>query len=270
MPFRSLFSKSSLAVAVTFLLLLSMSCLSTPVVEKTWYYTLSPQVKIEECEVIDYTLGIRSVPTSKAYGLQMAYLDNNFEIAYRERERWVEHPSVVVSRAVQDAIVSTGRFADAGNAADLARPDLIMTGELRAFHENRSDEVSTAELGVHFQSRRAFMPGLLWSDTIMKSAVLSSSNALEFSETMNLLLEELSKEVAEAVIHLEFPPKDEEPVPTVDQILEDIAYKAGNLEHSFRGAAGELQGSLESIRVMIDQLKEDPSSLIRGRGKIKD
>lgn len=56
----------------------------------------------------------------------------------------------------------------------------------------------------------------------------------------------------------------------MDVVAQDIVHQAGNVEYSLRGTMGEFRDSLESIRVMIDQIKDDPSSLIRGRGRIKD
>lgn len=59
-------------------------------------------------------------------------------------------------------------------------------------------------------------------------------------------------------------------VANMDLIAQDIVHQAGNVEYSLRGTLTEFRDSLESVRIMINQIKDDPSSLIRGRGKIKE
>ena len=59
-------------------------------------------------------------------------------------------------------------------------------------------------------------------------------------------------------------------VANMDLIAQDIVHQAGNVEYSLRGTLAEFRDSLESVRIMINQIKDDPSSLIRGRGRIKE
>lgn len=182
------------------ILLLSLQgCLSAPVIQKTLHFSLTPEVTMNQCPPLDFTLGIRPLPNTRVYGLPMAYLDHSFQIGYRVREEWAEQPSIVVTRVVQDAIAATGRFKDSGNAADMVRPDLLMTGELRAFHENRTEEVRVVELTVHFQLRHASVKGLLWSDTLTETVPLESDNALDVARAMNVALERMAVRVARAV-----------------------------------------------------------------------
>ena len=67
-------------------LLLSLNgCLSAPVIQKTLYYSLTPEVEVVQKPALDYTLGIRPIPNTRVYGLPMAYLDHDVQISYRIR-----------------------------------------------------------------------------------------------------------------------------------------------------------------------------------------
>lgn len=59
-------------------------------------------------------------------------------------------------------------------------------------------------------------------------------------------------------------------VANMELAASDIVHQAGNVEYSLRGVMSEMRDAFESIRVMVNQLKEDPSSLIRGRGKVRE
>jgi phospholipid/cholesterol/gamma-HCH transport system substrate-binding protein len=56
----------------------------------------------------------------------------------------------------------------------------------------------------------------------------------------------------------------------MELVAADVVHQAGNVEYSLRGTMVEMRDAFESIRVMIDQLKEDPSSLVRGKGKLNE
>lgn len=59
-------------------------------------------------------------------------------------------------------------------------------------------------------------------------------------------------------------------VVNIELVATDIVHKAGNVEYSLRGTMLELNDAFESIRILVNQLKEDPSSLIRGRGRVRE
>lgn len=83
-------------------------------------------------------------------------------------------------------------------------------------------------------------------------------------ETLQEQFGELLKQVTNAAAQMDST------VASMDIVAQDIVHQAGNVEYSLRGTMGEFRDSLESIRIMINQIKEDPSSLIRGRGRIKE
>lgn len=47
-------------------------------------------------------------------------------------------------------------------------------------------------------------------------------------------------------------------------------HEVDNVEYSLRAAVEEIGKTLDSVRVLADQLKEDPSSLVRGKGTVKE
>ena len=165
-------------LSITVLLL--SGCLHSPVIEKTRYYAVTPAIKVNPVPSSGLTLGIRPLFVSHTYGPVMAYLDDNHQLGYRSGEEWAESPAYVVTRAIQDALAASRRFADVGNAADMARPDLLLTGELRIYRENRTVEPPTAELEIRLELRKATEPGSLWAETITESEPMKddSPNAL--------------------------------------------------------------------------------------------
>ena len=85
-----------------------------------------------------------------------------------------------------------------------------------------------------------------------------------YFETLQEEFSELLTQVTNAATQMDST------VASMDIVAQDIVHQAGNVEYSLRGTLVEFRDSLESIRIMIYQIKEDPSSLIRGRGRIKE
>ena len=55
----------------------------------------------------------------------------------------------------------------------------------------------------------------------------------------------------------------------VDNMSATALHEADNLEHTFRDTAEELREAMGSLQLLMDQLKDDPSSLVRGKATIK-
>ena len=56
----------------------------------------------------------------------------------------------------------------------------------------------------------------------------------------------------------------------MDTVAANLVHQTGNVEYSLRATMTELRDALESVRGLANQLKEDPSALIRGRGKAQE
>ncbi len=129
----------------------------------------------------------------------MARLDSAHQLSYRDRDQWAEPPPNTVTRALGDAVVATGRFKDVGNAADMARPDLLLTGELRMFHENNAMTPPCAEIEVRLELRPAREQGALWAETLRETAPMESDTPEAVAAAMNMALSRLIVRAAESM-----------------------------------------------------------------------
>ena len=154
---------------------------------------------------LDLSLGVRPLFSARPYGLPMAYLDANQQLGFRIRDEWAEPPASSVTRALTDALTATNRFIDVGNASDMARPDLMLTGELRKFHENRTVSPSTADLEVRIELRFSRSPGAVWAETLEESIPLASDDASGFAAAMNDAIGRLVVRAANAIASVEPP-----------------------------------------------------------------
>jgi len=62
----------------------------------------------------------------------------------------------------------------------------------------------------------------------------------------------------------------DETVARMETMAMDIVHQADNVEYTLRGTMLELRDAFDSIRLMVNQLKDDPSALIRGRGRVRE
>jgi ABC-type uncharacterized transport system auxiliary subunit len=188
------------------LLLTGLSgCLSAPDIEKTRFYAITPGVDVAAVAETDWTLGIRPLFASRSYGTAMAYLGENHQISYLLKDEWAEQPANTITRAISDALSSTKRFADVGNAADMVRPDLLLTGELRVYQENRTLTPPVAEVEVRLELRQSTIPGSLWAETVRETEVMASDSPQDFAEAMNRTVGRLAEKTAESLAAVELP-----------------------------------------------------------------
>jgi len=180
-------------------------CLHGPVIEKIHYYAVTPIITVEPVLCTGLTLGIRPLFSTHTYGTPMAYLDDNHQLGYQSREEWAESPSHVVTRAIQDAIAASQQFADVGNAADMTRPDLLLTGELRIYQENRTVEPSMAEVEIRLELRQATEPGSLWAETLRETEPMKEATPSALAEAMTANIGRIAERVAIKLKTLSFP-----------------------------------------------------------------
>ncbi len=187
------------------MVMLTTGCLTAPDIERTRLYTLHTDLQMDEAEPLDLTLGVRPLFAARPYALPMAFLNDAGQLGYRVRDEWAEPPANSVTRAVTDALAATNRYKDVGNAADMARPDLLLTGELRMFHENRTESPPMAELEVRLELRPAREPGALWAATLRETEPLDGDGAADFATAMNAALARLAQRAADAIATVEPP-----------------------------------------------------------------
>jgi len=198
--------KCCAGIATLLILFLTTGCLTAPEIERTRQYMLNPEIEVSPATPINLTLGIRPLFSARPYGLPMAYLDSEQQLAFRPREEWAEPPADSVTRALTDALAATQRFLDVGNASDMARPDLLLTGELRKFYENRNVTPPVAELEVRIVLRPSRDPGIVWANTLEEKIPMNSDEAGAFAAAMNEAVEKIAVRAAEAIAAAD-PPK---------------------------------------------------------------
>jgi ABC-type uncharacterized transport system auxiliary subunit len=81
----------------------------------------------------------------------------------------------------------------------MARPDYILIGELRQFHENRGASPSLGEIEVRIEVREARDKAVLWSETVYVSAAMEGMGADALADAMSRALGELATRVADGI-----------------------------------------------------------------------
>lgn len=79
-------------------------------------------------------------------------------------------------------------------------------------------------------------------------------------DQLNVLL----KQVTETAAQLDTT------VANMEVIAGDVVHQTGNIEYALRSALLEISDSFESMRILLNQLKDDPSALIRGKGRPRE
>lgn len=157
------------------LLMLALAgCLSPRTVLLGSRYTLQPEVAVTPVATGTDTLGLRPLQTARPYTMQMAYVDAGHRFGYRTAGEWTEQPGALVTRVLSDALAASGRFEDVGNAADMSIPSLILTGEIRKFHEDRTVTPPAAVVELRLELREARAPRLVWAETLHASVPLGA------------------------------------------------------------------------------------------------
>jgi len=183
--------------------LLLAGCLTAGPITATHYYAIDPQLSVAQAQPLDKTLGVRPFTVARPYGLAMAFLDTGHRIGYREHLEWAEKPEDMLTRAVTDAIIATGRFSDVGNAAEMARPDFMLTGHLRKFHENRTVAPAQAAIEIRLELREARGAKALWAATLTSEVPLEDDRAATLAAAMSEAAAQIAQHAATAIAQVE-------------------------------------------------------------------
>lgn len=189
-----------LSAVLAIVLMIATGCLTPATIVPTRFYTLAPEAApIRSAEPSPLTLGIRPILAVRPYGLQMAVLEADGRISYMEKLEWAELPAQAVTRAVADLLAASGHFRDVGNAADMARPDLLLTGELRAFHENRALDPPVAEVELRVEVRHARQAGSVWAQTVRETEPLPDPGPAAFAAAMNRAVSRVASHITREI-----------------------------------------------------------------------
>lgn len=199
------FITTALGAALSLTLL--AGCLSSGPIEPTRYFTIAPEFPIEAGAPGGKSLGIRPLVGARPYKLEIAYTKEPNRLAYYPRAAWAELPATMVNRALTDALLRTKAFSDVGDAANMNRPDYILTGELRRFEADFTGEQPVAVVALSADVRGTGNGENVWQGhfTIavpLETSVVSGEEPLASDGAVTAVAQGLSKAVAELVTRI--------------------------------------------------------------------
>jgi ABC-type uncharacterized transport system auxiliary subunit len=196
------------AVALCAALGLLAGCLGPREVMGPRTFVVRPELSVPKAEkTLAATLGVRDFDAPQQYDRRMLVLESDFRLGARSDDSWAEKPSAALTRCVTDALIAGGHFSDVGNAFDMARPDAVLTGELRAFHENRTVQPHVAEVELRLELREARSPKVLWAATLREVEPVAGDDASSPAVAMNTAVGRLCAKAAQALSSLDFVPE---------------------------------------------------------------
>jgi len=134
----------------------------------------------------------------------MVVLEPDFRLTTRSDDTWAEPPAAALTRCVTDALAATGHFSDVGDAFNMAHPDMIMTGELRAFNENRTVQPRVAEVELRVELREARSPKVLWAGTLREVEPMAGDKENALAVAMNAAVSRVCATLARSLSALEY------------------------------------------------------------------
>jgi ABC-type uncharacterized transport system auxiliary subunit len=170
----------------------------TPILQ----YMVNPAIEVDSAAITDRSLGVRPLESSRPSQRRMAYTSDGHTLHHYPSAEWADVPRDVVTQAIVDALVAGGRFADVGSATDMRRPDYILTGQLRAFHEDRSSGTPQAICSVRIEVRESGTGEALWANTLTARAALASSTPADLAAAMDDTVAEIVETAATALAGL--------------------------------------------------------------------
>ena len=177
--------------------LLLAGCLSTPTITPARYYTLNIDARPEPAPPSDRTLGIRPLAGARPYKLDVAYKSGANRLEYFTHAEWAETPPAVVGRALTDGIRATGMFKDVGDAADMSRPDYILTGELRRFEADYTVSPPSAVVELSVAIRPTTLTGTFWEGLVRADSPIAG---LEMEKNADAIASAMAEAVSALIL----------------------------------------------------------------------
>ena len=180
-------------------LALLLTACATPRYTPPAKFRLDVAPTIAQAQPGERTLGVRVLSAALPYKQKIVYRKSAYELATYENAEWAELPRDMVSRALTDALTATGRFKDVGDAADMALPELTLTGELRIFDEVRTTEPWTAVCEMRLEVRASEKPVAIWAATLRSSQPLEKNEVSALPAAMSRAVAEIASKAAEQI-----------------------------------------------------------------------
>ncbi len=167
--------------------------------EPIGHFALEPTLTITPGTPGDDSIGVQPLDYARMYKLRMVFRGQGHELGYRANAQWAELPRDTVTRTLIDALRASKLFADAGPAFEIARPILLLTGEVRIFDEDRETEPWQARCEVRLDLRKREDDSLVWSETFRAAEPMAGTSPEDFAAAMSTAIAALAQHVVERV-----------------------------------------------------------------------
>ncbi len=147
-------------------------CLTSTTITPSRYYTITPTGTVEAIASSEKSLGIRPLIGAKPYKLAIAYTAEDNRLAYYQNAEWADLPATMVNRALTDGLIKLAAFSEVDDAANIARPNFILTGELRRFEADYNREVPAAVVEIICIIRDTESGASLWQGYVTGETAL--------------------------------------------------------------------------------------------------
>ena len=169
-------------------------------------FYLEPEAHPPVLDADGPTLAVRPLRAPRIYRQKIVYRDADFVLGQYDLNEWSEAPADILTRVIMEALRATGQFSDVAFSADLTRSDAILTGEIRAFEEDRTQSPWHARCEVRLELRVGGADRTLaWAETLTVHAPMARNHVETLPEAMNRALDALAAEITAAVSELDLP-----------------------------------------------------------------
>lgn len=187
-------SRSTLLATLLGLGLTASGCLTASTISAARFYTITPSPTVAPMASSGKSLGIRPLIGAKPYKLAIAYTNADNRLAYFQNAEWADLPATMLNRSLSDGLIKLGAFSEVDDAANMNRPNLILTGELRRFEADYNRETPAAIVEMSCIVRDVESGASLWQGYVSAETPLPPSE-----ETANLHSDASLASVAEAM-----------------------------------------------------------------------
>jgi len=168
-------------------ILLCAGCLTPRQSTPALRYVIAPKVEVAAAESCGKSLALRPLEPARPYKQNVVYRRGD-ELGVYTSVEWAELPSDAATRALADALIASHRFTDVANAVDLAKPELILTGQLRRFDLIRDGDAWAAVCELRLELRQGLERSLVWSSTLSATEPLAKADLSALPAAMNTAL----------------------------------------------------------------------------------
>lgn len=174
---------------------LSLGCASSPEVR---YYKLAlPEAEANaEAPAPAVSIAIEYLTSDAAYDDErIVYRQSPYRLDYYFYHRWSAPPSVLVTDALRQSFLDSGRFISV-TGGYTARTDVILSGRLVALEEvDKNEEDWSARLILDLQLHRTRDGELLWSKQLRRQQEVTTRSPEGVAEALSLAAHALSQEL---------------------------------------------------------------------------